>query len=186
MASGLSKRFGCNKLMENFHGEPMIARILSVTDGLFGKRVVVTRYQDIAEICIKRDIDVIFHDLPDRSDTVRLGLEAIGEDVNSCMFCPSDQPLLRRETVVSLIEAARQEMDAIWRPCFNDMPGSPVLFPKWAFNGLLHLPKGKGGGYIARMHPDAVRFVPVRDKYELMDADDRETFEMLLHIDSDK
>lgn len=35
MASGLGKRFGGNKLMADFDGQPLICRALTVTDGLF-------------------------------------------------------------------------------------------------------------------------------------------------------
>ena len=35
MASGLGKRFGGNKLMADFHGEPMVCRILDATEGIF-------------------------------------------------------------------------------------------------------------------------------------------------------
>ena len=58
-----------------------------------------------------------------------------------------------------------------------------MLFPRWTFDQLMHLPEGKGGGYIARMYPDRVRTIPVRDPYELMDADDRETLALLSAID---
>lgn len=183
MASGLGKRFGGNKLTADFNGAPMIMRILSATEGLFARRVVVTRHAEIADICNERGIDVVLHDLPHRSDTVRLGLEAVG-DVDGCMFCPADQPLLKRGTIESLLLAAVQDPKSIWRTCFGDTPGAPVLFPEWTFEELMRLPEGKGGGYVARMHPDCVRTVPVCSEYELIDADDRETFEMLLKIDS--
>ena len=74
MASGMGKRFGGNKLMADFAGQPMIARILAATEGLFDRRVVVTRYEDVAAICREQRVEVILHDLPHRSDTVRLGL----------------------------------------------------------------------------------------------------------------
>ena len=48
MASGLGKRFGGNKLMADFDGQPLICRALTVTDGLFSHRVVVTRHADVA------------------------------------------------------------------------------------------------------------------------------------------
>lgn len=181
MASGQSRRFGGNKLLADFHGEPMIIRILKATEGLFACRVVVTRHPEIADICRRCGIDVILHDLPYRSDTVRLGLEAVG-DADSCMFCAADQPLLRRETIATLVSSAVREPDCIWRPCFGDQPGSPVVFPRWAFAQLMQLPQGKGGGYVARMYPDRVRTIPVRDEYELMDADDRDTLALLLRI----
>ena len=183
MASGMSKRFGGNKLLADFHGEPMITRILNATEGLFAQRVVVTRYPEVADICKTRGIDVILHDLPHRSDTVRLGLEAVG-DVDGCMFCQADQPLLRRETIAALIASAAAEQDSIWRPCFGENPGSPVLFPRWAFSQLMHLPEGKGGGYVIRLHPERVRTIPVHDQYELMDADDRDTLALLLRVSS--
>ena len=178
MASGLGKRFGGNKLMAEFGGQPMIARILAATDDIFDRRVVVTRHEAVAAYCRARNVEVVLHDLPNRNDTVRLGLEAVGE-VDGCMFCPGDQPLLKKETVEALINGWKRESDCIWRPSFEDQPGAPVLFPKWAFSELLTLPEGKGGGFLARKYPERVRLHPVRDPYELMDVDTRETLREL-------
>ena len=182
MASGLSRRFGDNKLLADFHGEPMIMRILHATEGLFGRRIVVTRHQEIARLCAERGVEALLHDKPYRSDTVRLGLEAVG-NVAGCLFCAADQPLLRRETVQSLLAAAQEDPCSIWRPCFDGEAGAPVFFPQWAFEQLLHLPQGKGGGYVAGLYPDRVRTVSVQNRYELMDADDREALADLLEHD---
>ena len=116
MASGMSRRFGGNKLLADFHGVPVIQRVLSATEGIFPRRVVVTRHPEVVELCGEAGIDAVLHDLPHRSDTVRLGLEAIGE-VDGCLFCAADQPLLRRETVASIVMAAAQDPSSIWRPC---------------------------------------------------------------------
>ena len=178
MASGLGKRFGGNKLMASFRDQPMIARILAATDDIFDRRVVVTRHEAVAAYCRARNVEVVLHNLPNRNDTVRLGLEAVGE-VDGCLFCPGDQPLLKKETVEALINGWKRESDCIWRPSFEDQPGAPVLFPKWAFSELLTLPEGKGGGFLARKYPERVRLHPVRDPYELMDVDTRETLREL-------
>lgn len=174
MASGLGKRFGGNKLMAPFRGQPMIAGILAATEGLSDCRVVVTRHADVCEYCRERGVEVILHDLPNRNDTVRLGLEAVGK-VDGCLFCPGDQPLLKRETVEKLADAWRAESDFIWRLAFEDQPGAPILFPRWAFDELCSLPEGKGGGFLAKKYPERVRQHPVRDRFELMDIDTRET-----------
>ena len=179
MASGLGRRFGGNKLMADFHGEPMIARALDATDGLFDRRVVVTRHAEVAALCHKRGVEALLHDLPYRSDTVRLGLEALG-DVTLCLFCPGDQPLLRRGTVAALISAWETEPEAIWRVGFGGQGGAPILFPKWTFDELRTLPEGKGGGFLAKKYPERVRVLPVRDRYELADADTPEALEELL------
>ena len=178
MASGLGKRFGGNKLMADFHGKPMIQRALEVTEGLIAKRVVVTRHESVAELCRKQNVDVVFHDLPHRSDTVRLGLEALG-DLDACMFLPGDQPLLRRETVAMLLEHWKQNPDCMVRPIYKDTEGSPVLFPSWAFPELRNLPEGYGGGYVIKNHRETVRCVSVTNSFELADADTPELLETL-------
>ena len=178
MASGLGSRFGSNKLMADFMGKPLICRILDATEGLFAKRVVVTRHGSVAELCREREIPVVLHDLPHRSDTVRLGLEAVGE-VERCMFCPGDQPLLTRETIEDLLLSAVREPEAIWRPCCEDTPGSPVLFPRWTFPELSALPEGKGGGAVIRRHPEKCKMLNISSPQELQDADTPEILEQL-------
>ena len=178
MASGLGKRFGGNKLMADFHGKPMIQRALDATAGLFAKRVVVTRHETVAALCRAQQVEVVLHDLPHRSDTVRLGLEALG-DLDACMFLPGDQPMLRRETVEMLLENWKQHPDCMVRPIHEDAEGSPVLFPAWAFLELKNLPEGKGGGVVVKNHPHDMICVPVSDPFELADADTPETLELL-------
>lgn len=181
MASGLGKRFGGNKLMADFHGKPMIQRALAATDGLFAKRVVVTRHESVAALCRDQNIDVVLHDLPHRSDTVRLGLEALG-DLDACMFLPGDQPLLRRETVVMLLESWKENPDRIVRPAYEDTEGSPVLFPSWAFPELKDLPEGTGGGVVVKNHPHEVCRVPIASPFELADADTPDILEILKEL----
>ncbi len=178
MASGMSKRFGSNKLMADFCGKPLFLRAVEATRGLFDKRVVVTRHGDVAQICREQGIQVVVHDRPHRSDTVRLGLEALG-DLDCCMFLPGDQPLLRRETVAMLLKTWKQSPDRIIRPAFENTEGSPVLFPSWAFPELMELPEGRGGGVVIKKYPHKVVRVPIADSFELADADTPETLETL-------
>lgn len=178
LASGLGRRFGGNKLMAPFRGEPMLCRALAATEGIFARRVVVTRHGDVAALCRGQGIETVLHDLPHRSDTVRLGLEAVGA-VDGCLFCPGDQPLLRRETVAALALAGVNDRDFIWRTAFDGVPGSPVLFPGWVFPELAALPEGKGGSFLVKKYPERLRTVSVRDSYELMDADSPEELAFL-------
>ena len=181
MASGMGKRFGGNKLMADFHGKPMLQRALDATEGLFSKRVVVTRHESVAALCREQNVDVIFHELPHRNDTIRLGLEALG-DLDACMFLPGDQPLLRRETVAMLLENWKENPGSILRPICEDTEGSPVLFPSWAFPELKDLPEGKGGCFVIKNHPNEVLRVSVADPFELADADTPQTLELLKQL----
>ena len=180
MASGFGRRFGSNKLMTDFGGEPLICRVLDATDGIFAKRVVVTRYEDVAQICRERGIDAVLHDLPYRSDTVRLGLQAI-DGIDRCMFIPADQPLLKRETISSLCLASANDFNSIWRTAYKNNPGSPVIFPKWTFLELQNLPEGKGGSVVIKKYPERVQLLNVRDADELKDADTPNDLKELLN-----
>mgnify|MGYP004514199249 CR=1 FL=1 len=170
MASGLGRRFGGSKLLVPFLGKPLLSWALEATDGLFSRRVVVTRSREAAAFCAALGVETVVHDCPGRNDTVRLGLEAVG-NVSHCLFCPADQPLLSRQTVESLLLCGQNSRGRIWRPSFQGTPGAPILFPRDYFEELKHLPQGKGGGVVAASHGESVRTLPVADRRELWDID---------------
>lgn len=67
----------------------------------------------------------------------------------------------------------------IWRTSFDGTPGAPVLFPSWAFDELRSLPRGKGGGFVAKTHAECVRTIEVSSEWELFDVDTRDDLERL-------
>ena len=156
----------------------MITRILDATEGIFLQRVVVTHHEEIARLCKTRDIPTVLHNLPNRNDTVRLGLEAM-QGLDRCMFAPADQPLLRYDTVQALALASKGSSQ-LWRLSCEGVLGSPAVFPEWAFAELQNLPEGKGGGILLKKYPERLRTVRVRDEYELRDVDRPEDLAELL------
>ena len=101
MASGLSRRFGANKLLADFCGQPMLCRAFAATatPGI-SARIVVTRSEEVQALCRAHGVPVLLHSLPGRNDTVWLGLSALLEqlpELSGCMFLPGDQPLLPRQ-----------------------------------------------------------------------------------------
>ena len=184
MASGMSKRFGSNKLLHDFHGEPVMARILhTVKNSAVDTAITVTRHREVAAICEKEGIHAILHDLPRRSDTVRLGMEyflAHHPDLDGIMFAASDQPCLKPASVTALCDAFSAAPDCIFRLSFGETVGNPVLFPRAVFDELLNLPEGKGGGAVIKGHPELVRLVEVSDERELVDIDTPDILQSLL------
>ncbi len=182
MASGLSRRFGKNKLTEDFQGRSLIRRVLDLTgDGLFRKRVVVTRSEDICRICETDNIPVIFHDLPERNDAVRLGIRAMN-DLDGCIFCPCDQPLLKRESLKRLLDTFAENKSGIFRLYSGEKKGSPILFGKEFFAELADLPPKRGGSYLAERYPERVIPVAALDELELYDIDTVDDLEWLMKI----
>lgn len=178
MASGEGKRFGGNKLMADVYGKPMIGYVLEVTDGLFDKLVVVTRHQDVYDYCRKLGVECVFHNLPYRNDTVKLGVEALlsneKDTVEHIMFCVGDQPFIKKSTIEKMIDAVRKNPEHIIRAGFADSVGSPVSFPDSLFDELKRLPGKKGGRYLIDKYSDIVKVVQVSDLKELLDIDSRD------------
>lgn len=184
MASGMARRFGSNKLLHDFHGEPIMVRILrNVKAAGIDYPIVVTRHPEVVEICNTEGIPAILHDLPKRSDTVRLGMEYLLEkpsNLDGIMFAASDQPCLRWESIAALAKALESEPNCIHRLAHQGTAGNPVLFPRSTFQELCNLPDGKGGGAVVKAHPELVRFVEVDDERELIDVDTPEILQSLL------
>ena len=239
--------------MAEFGGMPLVGCAVRATDGLFDRRVVVTRHADVAALCETLGAQVILHDEPCRNDTVRLGMEAMN-GCDTVTFIQGDQPLIRPASIVALLRAAERdaagaarrdaagrgvadvvgcdavgaaladtaedyamELDAvacdvdaaagcdaaesdlagaakhdavgcnvaessvarIWRTSFDGAAGAPVLFPSWAFDELRSLPRGKGGGFVAKTHAECVRTIEVSSEWELFDVDTRDDLRQL-------
>lgn len=172
MASGLGKRFGSNKLLADFRGRRMIEWILEATEE-FSARVVVTRHPEVERICREQKIDVVLHEFPGRNDTVRLGLVCLAEsyDLNGCMFCPADQPLLTAKTLKRMRESFEENTQDIWRLGYGECVGTPAIFPREYFEELKSLPEGKGGGYLLKKYADRVKIHQADTSLELQDVD---------------
>ena len=182
MASGLSQRFGSNKLLAQFNGKSLIEIILDKTNDLCEsmvaedgcdiqfERLVLTRTKEVQMFCEARDIDVIFHELPNRNDAVKLGVEHM-KDCDGIVFCTCDQPLLKRDSIRRLIHEYQSKGVGIYRLAFDDKVGNPILFSKEYFGELCQLPPKKGGAFLATKHADDVILVGAFDKWELYDVD---------------
>ena len=177
MASGEGRRFGGNKLLAEFQGKTLIQRILDTTEGLFEKRVVVTRSEMVRDLCQQQNVEVILHSMPNRNDTVRLGIEDM-KDMDGCIFCPSDQPLLHRDSVKALLESFEKKKMGIHRLVFEAREGTPILFGKEYFEELKNLPEKCGGSYVIKKYPQVVEKVSALYVRELMDVDTQEDLEM--------
>ena len=179
MASGLGKRFGSNKLLAEFKGKSLIQRVLDLTEDLFEARIVVTRSVEVEQLCREKKIPVILHELPDRSDTVRLGVEEI-TDMDACIFCPCDQPLLCRESIKKMLETYERAEKSIVRLGYGEKVGAPVLFDRRYFEQLRHLPQHNGGSYVMKQVPQEVQVSQAASEWELFDIDTEENLQQLL------
>lgn len=108
MASGMSKRFGTNKLLATFNNNTLFENAINISRFVsFGKTLAVTRHDELVQICEREHIHCIKHNMPYRNDMVRLGVSHILKETHrhkSCctqgiLFLPSDQPLITKTSL---------------------------------------------------------------------------------------
>ena len=180
MAAGNARRFGENKLAVRFRGKSLIRRTLeAVPQNVFDAVAVVTQYSEIAVLAKEFSFAAIRNEHPDFgiSHTIKLGLTAL-RDCDGVLFLVSDQPLLRRESVVKLAELWKQQPDKIVALGHDGVRGNPCLFPARFFPELLELREDRGGNTVIRRHEEELILLEV-DGAELYDVDTAQALEQL-------
>lgn len=151
LASGVGRRFGANKLLTAIDGAPMLQHILDISQGLFAKRIVVTRHKEVAEICAQQQIPCLLHDKPYLSDTVRLGTAYVQQQLpqaEGLLFAVADQPLLQQASLIRLASFLAQPQNS--SPVLRRNSRQSHYLPAKFADELQQLPQDKGGSVLTK------------------------------------
>lgn len=173
LAAGAGARFGGNKLTAPVNGSPIIEYIFdSLPVQLFHRVVAVTANPSVITAAQRHGFELAFNDRPDLgvSRSIRLGLEPMAE-TDACMFCVADQPLLRQETLVGMLDA--YEPGTILIVSHNGQSGNPVIYPACLYGELSSLDGEESGKTVACRYESLLRLFHVADAHQLMDIDTR-------------
>ena len=181
LAAGAGSRFGGGKLLAEFGGERLFERAMNVLPKeLFSRVAVVSGCEDILAESERRGFLAVRNSAPEKgvSLSIRLGLEAV-KPCSAVLFLVCDQPLLRKESVLRILEAGAAHPERIIVPEGADgRLGNPCLFPAAYFPELAALEGDRGGKRVIRAHPEAVLTVPLPEE-ELFDTDTKEELSRL-------
>ena len=181
MAAGSGTRFGENKLLAVFDGVSLIRRAMeAVPASLHPNTVVVTQYEEIEALAQAYGFACVRNLHPEWgvSHTVKLGTEALAARCDGILYLVADQPLLRRETVESLVEAFRASPAFVFGLSADGVRGNPCVFPKALFPELCRLEGDRGGSQVIRRHPSLLRLLAAPAR-ELADVDTAATLRAL-------
>ena len=175
MASGNSRRFGENKLLQMFRGKPLYRHSLDLLAELTAKRpgcqvTVISRYD-----CIRQDAQALGFtalDCPDshlgQAHTIVAGIRSLPptgpEDMLT--FLVADQPLLTEASVERLLSLPPCPTARLF--C-QGRPGNPVRFSAQLIPELLTITGDQGGGVVLKKHPPLP--LEISDPRELADID---------------
>ena len=180
MAAGNASRFGENKLTASFAGKSLFSLALAaIPADVFARVTVVSQYPSLLQEAEQAGFHAIRNDRPDDgiSRTIRLGTEAM-PGCAGILYMVSDQPLLRQETILRIVEDWRLHPDCIISAAHNGHRGNPCLFPARFFPELCALEGDRGGSSVIRRHEAALRLVEAAEP-ELFDCDTKQALEIL-------
>ena len=205
MASGHSRRFGRNKLMEPISGRPMIAYCFQNLSALLYEMnavgslsetvqesekkeklpisldapIVVTRFPEVQELSKRYHFPAIMHNEENQSDTIRIALSSQeAKNWTGCMFLTGDQPLLSKESLRRMVLEFSKNKEHVVRLSYQGEGGNPVIFPKKYFEVLKNLTGDHGGGFLLKngvIPLEEIMKVSVEREYELFDVDSEDS-----------
>ncbi|AFM24500.1 DVU_1551 family NTP transferase [Desulfomonile tiedjei] len=112
--------------------------------------------------------------------SVQAGAHDLESSRKAFFMLPVDIPLIRKTTVLDLLQAFRTEEGDVWHPTFMGRRGHPPLIST-KFRSALLVWGGEGGlrAFLAEQHPRTVD-VEVADEHILIDMDSPEHYKAAL------
>lgn len=138
MAAGNSTRMGrCKFLLTLQNGNSLLENILQQAEGFgFKKTIVVIQpenFESFKNKCANgryAGVTFVMNSNPEfeRFYSLKLGFEALGEDVDACFIHNADNPFLTPATLTALFE--KRNISDVVCPRYGDKNGHPVLINK--------------------------------------------------------
>lgn len=179
IASGFSKRMGCDKLLLKYRNKRIFEYTIDLIASLdFYEKIVVTNNEEISIYAQKKSISV------KKNPTAHMGKsQSVIVGASCCfkkphMFFTADTPFLTKNTVSRLIESFDNKRATI--PLVREKSKNPVIFPA-AFNDRLLKLKGDKGG-MSVLEQNEKLFVDFGDEKEFIDIDRREDYEQYCNV----
>ncbi|MBF0558540.1 MAG: nucleotidyltransferase family protein [Nitrospirae bacterium] len=169
---------GKTKQLLPLSGRPLIAHCLDtvLTAGIRDIIVVLGHNgEEIAKVLSGMPVHIIFNELQnsEMADSARKGLSAVAPSSTGIIIYPSDYPLVKPETIMTLAREHNGFPDRIVIPVHGGKRGHPTLFPREAINELV---QGATLRDIINRDAGRNRFVSVTDSGVLLDVDTKEDY----------
>ncbi|HIC60280.1 MAG TPA: 4-diphosphocytidyl-2C-methyl-D-erythritol kinase [Rhodospirillales bacterium] len=178
LAAGSSTRMGAkNKLLANVIGKPMITHVVdAIGQSMVNSVVVVTGYEreQIENVLSQRNISFVHNEnfKAGLSESLKVGLKEIPDDVDGVLICLGDMPLLTSTIIDNLIKAFDPiEGRSICVPINGRKRGNPVLWDKSYLTEMTEIVGDVGAKKLLEKYSDHVFEVSFEEDNVLIDVD---------------
>ena len=178
LAAGQSRRMeGKNKLLEDFHGLPLVRRAVEAALASRASPVIVVTGNNADAIRkALAGLDVRFVNNSDYADglssSLKAGIRAVPEESAAAVICLGDMPRVSSALIDKLIAGFAPERGAmIVAPVRDKQRGNPILWARRFFPELLKLEGDMGARKLANFYDEGLLEVPVNDDDAFADID---------------
>jgi molybdenum cofactor cytidylyltransferase len=165
LAAGGARRFGSQKLVQSFEGQPLVRHAAAVLAAETDRLVVVVGTDAAA---VRLAVDDFRPQIVHNEDwsgglstSLRRGIDALAPDVDAAVICLGDQPRIDRSVIRRVIAAWREGAFPIVSARYRGTRGHPVLFDKSVFSELERLEGDAGARMLIERDAARVAYVNV-------------------------
>ncbi len=164
LAAGLARRMGQVKLLLPVGGQPIVRHAVEGVRAAGLDPVLVVTGPAPAPIeaaLAGLGARIVVNPTPEagQAGSVRAGIAALPETVDTVLIALGDQPALAPTIIPALLAAHRASGRPIVAPRYQDGPGNPVLFDRVIFAELLALQGDQGARPVIAREPARVEWV---------------------------
>jgi molybdenum cofactor cytidylyltransferase len=164
LAAGLARRMGQVKLLLPVGGQPIVRHAVEGVRAAGLDPVLVVTGPAPAPIeaaLAGLGARIVVNPTPEagQAGSVRAGIAALPETVDTVLIALGDQPALAPTIIPALLAAHRASGRPIVAPRYQDGPGNPVLFDRVIFAELLALQGDQGARPVIARDPGRVEWV---------------------------
>lgn len=188
LAAGQSKRMGSNKQLLPLAGKPFIRHCL---DNLFAAgldNIVVVlgpSGNQIEPVISELPVFIVWNSAQesDMADSVRIGVNALPDNVTGVLICLGDHPLVKPATIQKISTHFVTHPDKIIIPRYAGKNGHPTLFPRTVIEEIFAVPTLRD---IVNRHTNRHALLDISDPGVTMDIDTPEDFQIIASAGSNR
>jgi molybdenum cofactor cytidylyltransferase len=187
LAAGRSERMrGANKLILEFEGVPIVARVVDAALASTAADVVVVTgnaAESVVAALGARLVHIVHNAgcAAGLGTSIARGVAALPADATCALICLGDLPRLRAEHFDALIRAYDPTRGrTLCVPVHEGRRGHPVLFGAQYFDELRVLDADTGAREILSRHPDSIYEIQMDDPAITLDIDTPEDWQALV------
>lgn len=183
LAAGKSTRMKENKLLLEVDGETLIGRVVKTAKESSADEIVVVLGYEAAKIkeqLAKLDCKLVVNNnyVRGQSESVKVGLAAISNNVEAVMILPADVALIDSQSINRVIEEYRRSRNKIVIASHQQQSGHPILIDKTLFPEVSEIGEDTQGlKAMINRHRAEIKYVEVGTETVLVDIDTKEEFD---------